>query len=104
MVTGREERVVEDTKSQTLWDAVGTNSNLLKSQSECVCVWCLQRPEGASYPQLLRVPGGCEMPGLGTGNQTQILWQSSKCPSPQQPPFLHIFVVVVVVVRNAYVT
>lgn len=94
MVTGREERVVEDTKSQTLWDAVGTNSNLLKSESECVCVVPAEARRGIISPAA-RVPGGCEIPGLGTGNQTQILWQSSKCPSPQQPPFLHIFVVFV---------
>jgi hypothetical protein len=25
------------------------------------------------------VTGGCELPGMGAGNQTRVLWKSSKC-------------------------
>ena len=51
----------------------------------CVCVSMPQRSEESFGPSSAGVTGNCELPSVGTGNQTQILWVSRKY-SPAEPP------------------
>lgn len=48
----------------------------------CVCVphvcGCLKMPEEGVGWLGAEVTGGCELPSLGTGNKTWVLWKSSK--------------------------
>ena len=37
--------------------------------------WCPQRPEVVVKSPGSEVTGGCELPGMGPGNQTQVLWK-----------------------------
>lgn len=52
-----------------------------KNCCERVSEWvseCPQRPEGALDPNSARIRSGCELLGMGVGNQAQVLWKSRK--------------------------
>lgn len=46
---------------------------------------CVQRPEEARRAKCpgARVIGGCELPDVGAGKGTRVLWKNSNCSSLQ---------------------
>lgn len=43
-----------------------------------VCVWCLRWPEKDVGSPRIGATNSCELPGMGTGNETQVLWKSKQ--------------------------